>query len=56
LINLLAKICDELFVVQESKTVASDAKFNHSETDLIKKYFKNFLEYISIDKKLFGNQ
>ena len=53
LINLLGKICDELFVVQESKTEASDARFNHAETGLIKKYFKDFLEYISIDEKLF---
>ena len=52
LMNLLAKICDELFVIQESKTVASDARFNHSETGLIKKYFD---QVNNAQKKIFND-
>lgn len=53
LINLLAKICDELFVVQESKKIFTDiVSSRYSGSIVIKEYFENVN---NAQKKIFGN-
>jgi len=53
LINSLSKICKELFVVQECKTIFPGTIPGHyPATDIMKKYFQNV---ISAELNLFGN-
>ena len=53
LLNLLSKICDELFVVQEHNVLFSEITPGYDSTSsIIKKYFK---EVNNAQKKFFGD-
>ena len=53
LINLLSDICDELYVVQESRSIFPGVTAGHyPASKKIKNYFKNVID---AEKKLFGN-
>ena len=49
LVNLLSNICDELFVIQENRTIFPE---NYPASEIMKKYYKNM---INAQLKLFGN-
>ena len=53
LVNLLSNNCDELFVVQENKTIFPGIVPGHySASEIMKKYFKNV---VNAQSKIFGN-
>ena len=53
LINLLSNNCDELFVVQESRTIFPGTVPGHyPDSEIMKKYFKNV---VNAQSKIFGN-
>ena len=53
LVNLLSNICDELFVIQENRTIFPGLiPGNYPASEIMKKYFKNM---INAQFKLFGN-
>ena len=51
LINLLAEVCEELFVVQECGTIMPVPN-NYYQSPIMEKYFENVLK---AQEKLFGN-
>jgi len=53
LVNLLSNNCDELFVVQENRTIFPGIVPGHySASEIMKKYFKNV---VNAQSKIFGN-
>ena len=53
-INLLSEVCDELFVVQESRSLFPGKFKNfYKNSSIMEKYFK---KVSNAEKKLFGNQ
>ena len=53
LVNLLSNICDELFVVQENRTILpGQIPGKYPASEIMKRYFKNM---INAQSKLFGN-
>ena len=53
LINLLSKICDELFVVQECVTIHPGIiPSQYQKSEIMEKYFRNVID---AESKLFGN-
>ena len=53
LVNLLSNNCDELFVVQENRTIFPGiVPGHHPVSEIMKKYFKNV---VNAQSKIFGN-